>query len=139
MRIIASLALVACLSACTDTQVQHWFGLEVDQRREIVEHVIRSAAEEFDVDPVVMLNLAQCESGMRPEAKNPKSSAAGLYQYLDTTWNTGREPARERLYNRGLAPAPYEPADVFDPVAAARTTASVIAEGGWWWECRRRG
>lgn len=133
-RIIALATACALTTGCTATQLQWWRDADVDEQRAVVEHIIRSAADEFAVSADTMLALAQCESGMRPGAKNPRSSAAGLFQYLDTTWAS----ARHRLYDRGIEAEPYSAEQVWDPVAQARTTASVIAEGGWWWECRRR-
>lgn len=34
----------------------------------------------------VMYKIMMCESGGNPKAKNPKSSAKGLYQIIDGTW-----------------------------------------------------
>lgn len=33
------------------------------------------------------LSVMQCESGGNPDAKNPRSSAAGLFQFLRSTWD----------------------------------------------------
>ena len=35
----------------------------------------------------VMIDIIRCESGGDPKAKNPKSSAFGLCQFIDETWN----------------------------------------------------
>lgn len=132
-RIIALIIVVMSTSACTATQVQQWLGLDADTQQTLTLHVIDSAADEFGVSAHTMRELARCESTFNPGAKNPESSARGLFQYLDTTWTS----ARVRLYERGIDPEPYGEADVWNPVAQARITANVIAEGGWWWECRR--
>lgn len=44
--------------------------------------------------PPIAAVVARCESGGNPTAKNPISSASGLYQFVDGTWSwvTGLEP-----------------------------------------------
>lgn len=37
-------------------------------------------------DAPVMIRIAQAESQMRPEARNPRSTASGLFQILNSTW-----------------------------------------------------
>lgn len=65
------------------------------------------------------LSVSYCESRWNPGAKNPKSTASGLFQFLAKTW--------ER-YGRG---------DVFDPeanvAAAARMTQRYVELGHWRW------
>ena len=130
--IIAGVALLAC-TACTPEQLAWWQTASTDDRTAVVEHIVRDAAAEFGVDGDRLVRLGVCESGLRPDAKNPRSTARGVFQYLDRTWTS----ARTRLYDRGIDPAPYEEADVWNPVAQARITANVISEGGAsWWECR---
>ncbi len=34
------------------------------------------------------LNVARCESGFNPNAKNPNSTASGVFQFLTSTWAT---------------------------------------------------
>lgn len=46
---------------------------------------------------------ARCESRLSPTAKNPRSTAAGLFQFLDTTW----------------ASTPFAGFDVYSPYANA--------------------
>ena len=38
--------------------------------------------------------IARCESGLNPRAENPRSSASGLFQFIDSTWQsvTGLAP-----------------------------------------------
>lgn len=47
---------------------------------------ITSQANLFGIDPDKAIALAKCESQLDPFAKNPKSTARGLYQYLIGTW-----------------------------------------------------
>lgn len=39
------------------------------------------------------LAIIECESGFNPWAKNPTSTAAGLFQFLKSTWDNGPAPA----------------------------------------------
>ncbi|MCP5375230.1 MAG: transglycosylase SLT domain-containing protein [Rickettsiaceae bacterium] len=47
---------------------------------------ITRQAELFNLSPQKMIALAECESNLNPTAKNPNSTARGLYQYLIGTW-----------------------------------------------------
>lgn len=38
-----------------------------------------------------MLRIAMCESGLRWDAKNPTSTASGVFQYLAGTWRNTSE------------------------------------------------
>lgn len=48
--------------------------------------LIASAAQQYGVDPNALVRVAQIESGLDPNAKNPKSSAGGLGQFINSTW-----------------------------------------------------
>lgn len=50
-----------------------------------VRQVISDAAARYGVDPNALLVIASIESGGNPNAKNPKSSAGGLFQFIDST------------------------------------------------------
>jgi hypothetical protein len=47
---------------------------------------IRQASQATDIDFNYLMAQAQTESGMRPDAAAPSSSARGLYQFIDSTW-----------------------------------------------------
>lgn len=66
-----------------------------------IQSVITSAAQRYGIDPQAMLAIAQIESSGNPMAKNPKSSAGGLFQFIDST-------AKQ-----------YGLSDKFDPAASA--------------------
>jgi hypothetical protein len=47
---------------------------------------IRQAARATKMDFGLLMAQAQQESGFKPDAKAPGSSATGLYQFIDSTW-----------------------------------------------------
>ncbi len=69
------------------------------------------------------LRIAKCESGYNPRAVNASSGAAGLFQFLPSTW---------RSMPQGKAGK-----DVFDPVANAQAAAYYYStSGGSPWVCQ---
>lgn len=44
--------------------------------------LIESEARAAGLDPACMVRIAQIESGLNPQSRNPKSGAAGLYQIM---------------------------------------------------------
>jgi hypothetical protein len=70
-----------------------------------VNAAIDRAAQEEGVDATTLRTIAQIESGGNPKARNPTSSAGGLFQFIDST-----------AASMGLA-------DKFDPYQAARAAA----------------
>lgn len=47
--------------------------------------VINSAANRYNVDPKALVRIAQLESNLDPRAQNPRSSAGGLFQFIDSS------------------------------------------------------
>ena len=72
--------------------------------------IIYAAAAEYGIDGGYMVSIATCESGLNPSAYNA-AGYHGLFQYDDTTW------------------AAYGYGSIYDPVAQARTTAELLANG----------
>jgi hypothetical protein len=66
------------------------------------------------------LKVIGCESSGDPDAKNPRSSASGLFQHLARFWP-------ERSVKAGLAGA-----DIFDPEANVAVAAWLVYEAGGW-------
>jgi hypothetical protein len=60
--------------------------MAVDGIRGVVEGAIQRASAATGVDFSFLLGTANRESGMRPGAKAPTSSAAGLFQFVEQTW-----------------------------------------------------
>ena len=63
-----------------------------------IEEIIYEVAKEkkFE-DPELLVKIAKAESGLRPCAKNPASSATGLYQILDMHGLTEAERCNPRI------------------------------------------
>lgn len=76
-----------------------------------IESLLRNKAAEYDIDPDLFVSLAKRESGLRPDAKNPGSTAGGLFQFIDGTWN--------RYGNKK---------DKFDPEANADAAARMLRD-----------
>lgn len=81
------------------------------------------------------LKILRCESNGDPDALNPYSGAAGLFQFLRGTWNG---------LPSSISGGTYESGQVFDPVANTRSAAWLAnryEELGhyYWraWSCRR--
>jgi hypothetical protein len=74
--------------------------------------------EPGDVDRA--LRVIACESRGEPSAKNPSSTASGLFQHLASQW-------RSRSAQAG-----WGGSDVFDPVANVAVAAWLVYEGGGW-------
>ena len=53
---------------------------------ETIQVKIMVAARDAGINPHVALPIAFCESGFNPLIDNNRSSASGLYQFLDGTW-----------------------------------------------------
>lgn len=83
-----------------------------------VRALVTQAAARYGVDPAALLRIAEMESGLNPAARNPRSSAGGLFQFIDGT---------ARAY--GLA-------DRFDPVQASDAGARYARDAA---ESLRRG
>ena len=72
--------------------------------------IIYAAAAEYGIDGGYMVSIATCESGLDPGAVNA-AGYHGLFQYDYTTWSE------------------YGYGSIYDPVAQARTTAQLLADG----------
>jgi hypothetical protein len=75
-----------------------------------LEAIIRDAAARHGVDPAYLIRTAQIESSMNPRTSNPRSSAKGLFQFIDST--------RKRYGN-------FDP---YDPVASSDAAARLAKD-----------
>jgi hypothetical protein len=64
---------------------------------------IQAAAKANGVDPDVALRIAGVESSYRPRAKNPESSAKGLFQVTNDTWKDyGGKPGLQKNVDENI-------------------------------------
>lgn len=84
--------------------------------QEKIELIILEQAVLFGVDPDLALYLAKIESNYNPYARNPSSTAKGIYQFLDSTWLN---------FCHNVAPE-----EVYDPELNAKCAMRILSEGG---------
>ena len=102
------------------THPRRTYSAGVEQWRPLVAAYFRPG----DVDRA--LRIMRCESGGNPNAKNPRSSASGLFQHLGKYWATRS------------AAAGYGGVSIFDPTANVAVAAWLRDQAGGWshWVCR---
>jgi soluble lytic murein transglycosylase-like protein len=94
-----------------------------------IKEYIKIKAIENNIDPVKALAISACESGNNPKAKNPNSSASGLWQFTRGTFEDG-------IRWRGLSGWTIE--DRFDPIKSTDMTMWFVKKEGWGrWDCYR--
>jgi hypothetical protein len=114
--VLAGAILLGYVAGC-----EHRASLGLTQS---VPELIDQAAADYGVPAWRMHRVARCESNYLAWAVNRWSGAAGVYQWLASTWRTAAPPAG------------YAGASVFDPVANVRVAAYHMARGMWrWWVC----
>ena len=90
----------------------------VDKKLSTVKDLISYYAMLYNVDERQALDIAYCESRFNPLAKNPNSSAKGVYQFIDKTWKN------------------YCYGDVFDPEANIKCFMKLYKQHPDWWACK---
>lgn len=104
-----------------------FMGNEVDKRPEVfvwtksmVAGYVAQQAVIQGLDPIKVLTIAFKESSYNPNARNPKSSAKGLFMFIDKTW------------------ANYCKGDVFDPIANTECFMKLYPKYPNWWKQTNR-
>lgn len=75
---------------------------------ESVKETVIEAAKMVGVDPNIAVSTVAVESGFNPKAQASTSSASGLYQFIQRTWN---ETVSKHGSKYGLTPATADPLD----------------------------
>ena len=91
------------------------------------------AADRYGIDPA-WFGLIDCESSWRPTIENSRSTASGLFQFLDMTWRWVTEDM-DRL---DLAAGRAKDASIADQYAAAVHLRDMPGGGISHWECGYR-
>lgn len=52
-----------------------------------ITQMIEQFSSTYGVDGTLALSIANCESQLNAQAKNPDSTAKGIYQFLDSSWD----------------------------------------------------
>jgi hypothetical protein len=71
-----------------ETFQQKRVSKDVTQRWEQTKPLLEQAAKDAGIDPKLLTRISFAESGFNPYAKNPGSSAFGLGQFTEDTWNS---------------------------------------------------
>ena len=80
--------------------------------------IIEAAAARWGVSGAWMVQIARCESGLRPTAVNSAGPYLGLFQFLQSTFT----------HNGGT--------NIWDAADQANVTAKMLAHGqAWQWSC----
>jgi hypothetical protein len=110
----------------------------------IVEHVVK-AAKMTDMDPALLMAIADKESSFAPKAKANTSSASGLFQFVEATWfkalrsfgwRHGQEEAAKAIKGDENEPhvAPQKRAELLrlrnDPYLSAALAAEMLKRDG---------
>ena len=77
-----------------------------------IPELIAHTCKEYNTDSTLPLNIAWCESNFNPSVKNASSTATGIFQFLESTWE-------ENCVG-----------DVLDPIANIRCGVRLISSGG---------
>jgi len=58
----------------------------VGETKEDVQRLITYYAEQYEIDPALPLRIAYAESGYNAKAKNPRSTAKGVFQWINSSF-----------------------------------------------------
>lgn len=106
--------LTLAASACTPHQVAVFKGLNHQQQSAVIRHLQRPAASSGTTRFLACVRAHESATSGGYRAQNPRSSASGAYQFIDSTWRTQSARAGYGGYSRAIHAPPY----VQDAVAA---------------------
>lgn len=86
--------------------------------KDSVQDKIIEQAKEYGVNQETALRIASCESGFNPHAANKHSTAKGVYQFLNGTWDG------------------YCEGSVYDADANIKCFMELYPRYPQWWECK---
>lgn len=115
--IIASL-IGLLVSGCTDEEVALFQSMPAPHQQAVLNHLSRPTVD-ISLNPfLVCVRRHESDRGPYPHkngytAQNPRSTASGAYQFLDSTWKV----ASARAGYPGYTKAKYAPPHVQDVVA----------------------
>ncbi len=84
---------------CTSEQIAE---REKDMRIYRVQEEIKKQADEYGVDYDMAMAIAECESQFDTYAANPNSTAKGVYQFLDGTWEWIKASGHQYDYKENI-------------------------------------
>lgn len=92
-----------------------------------VECQIREISRQFNFPEETAVRIAKCESSLNPLARNPSSSAGGIWQFTDGTFLDG-------IKWRGLD---WKLEDKFNVIKSTDMTIWFVRREGWGrWSCK---
>lgn len=85
-----------------DHLINDYRGVPLDEEQQDVARIITELSNDYGVESDIALAIAWCESRFRGDAKNPNSSATGVYQFIDSTWQvySGIYNQNNKILNR---------------------------------------
>lgn len=85
---------------------------------ESIEDIIISKAITNNIDPELLLRIAKCESGLKVDVQNTRSTASGIFQFINSTFTDYAQAYELATDNKN------------DPHVQAELAAKMIAAGG---------
>ena len=117
-----SLAFASVLSQGSNVvDIAHVQNTPTPEILEPRDYLKKIASEDFYILDLIV----KCESGWKPWAKNPNSTASGLFQFIGSTWSRWSSPSHD-VFN------PYDNIDVAYKLYKAQGTSPWNASKTCW-------